>query len=218
MIPDTINNWLENRGVTTLRPSQQKSVESGLFERKNLLVCTPTASGKTLVGEMGMRHSQGKSLYIVPLRALASEKYSDFKKHHSDKKVMIATGDADEKGGRYEDADILIATSEKFDSLLRHKPRWIESVGCVVVDEIHLLTDPHRGPTLEVVLTLLKKVRPEAQIIGLSATIGNPGELAEWLGAELIEDSWRPVTLYKGTYSEGRIEFYDTEKSTKTGK
>jgi len=218
VIPEHIQTWLDEQGITSLRPSQQKSVDKGLFKGKNLLVCTPTASGKTLVGEMAMRHSDGKKLYIVPLRALASEKYQDFKEDHPDLTVMIATGDADEKGGRYSDADILIATSEKFDSLLRHKPRWIQRIGCVVIDEIHLLTDPHRGPTLEVVLTLLKKIQPEAQLVGLSATIGNPEELAAWLDAELVQDTWRPVKLHKGIYAEGEIEFYDTEKSTKTGK
>ena len=217
MIPSAISTWLDTQGIASLRPSQKKSVKKGLFEGKNLLVCTPTASGKTLVGEMAMRHTPGTSVYIVPLKALASEKYHDFKENHPQEDVRLATGDADESVSRYRNASILITTSEKLDSLLRHDTDWIQGVGCVVVDEIHLLNDPHRGPTLEVVLTLLQRLS-SAQIIGLSATIGNPEELAGWLNAELVEDSWRPVTLHEGTKKKKKIRFYDKEKSTNTGK
>ena len=66
-----------------LRRSQAKSIEAGLLDRKNLLVCTPTASGKTLIAEIamieGIYNNIGKSIYIVPLKALASEKYEYFK-------------------------------------------------------------------------------------------------------------------------------------------
>ena len=64
-----------------------------------------------------------------------------------------------------------------------------------------------RGPTLEILLTILKKILPDSQIIALSATIGNPKELAEWLDAELIIDNWRPVKLKQGVYHQGEIEF-----------
>ena len=75
------------------------------------------------------------------------------------------------------------------------------------MDEIHLLNDVTRGPTLEVLLTTLRKILPEVQIIGLSATIGNPKELSDWLDAKLVVDTWRPVQLKKGVYLQGEIEF-----------
>jgi len=75
------------------------------------------------------------------------------------------------------------------------------------VDEIHLLHDPTRGPTLEIILTLLKSLL-KPQIIGLSATIGNPEELAQWLGAELVIDTWRPVELKQGIECQGKVQFY----------
>ena len=84
---------------------------------------------------------------------------------------------------------------------------WINEVKTVVIDEIHLLNDPRRGPTLEIIITLLKQlIKP--QIIGLSATIGNPKELAEWLEAELVSDDWRPVELKQGIHLDGKTEFY----------
>ena len=103
--------------------------------------------------------------------------------------------------------DVLILTTEKLDSLLRHKVSWLAEVKAVIVDEIHLLNDASRGPTLEIILTLLKNlIKP--QIIGLSATIGNPQELADWLEATLVIDEWRPVELKKGIFSEGKVEYY----------
>jgi helicase len=213
LIPEKVYELLERRGFTILRPAQVKSIQAGLFEDKNLLVCTPTASGKTLVGELGalnaILHDRGKAVYIVPLRALASEKFRQFKKDYPNLKISMSTGDLDEAEGYLGHSDVIIVTSEKFDSLLRHRVDWMKKVKTVIVDEIHLLNDTSRGPTLEIVLTILRTTLPHAQIIGLSATIGNRQELAAWLNATLVEDTWRPVKLDKGVYHQGRIEFVD---------
>lgn len=210
-IPEKIYGLLGKRGFQELRPSQVKSIKAGLFEDKNLLVCTPTASGKTLVAELAflnaVLHDRGKAVYIVPLRALASEKYRQFKKDYPDLKIGISSGELDTQDSYLSNADVIITTSEKFDSLLRHKAEWIRKLKTVVIDEIHLLNDSSRGPTLEIIITIIKKEIPHAQIIGLSATIGNPEELAEWLDAELIKDSWRPVKLKKGVYLNGEVTF-----------
>ncbi len=209
-IPDNIKEIIINKGFKDLRPSQIKSIKAGLFDNKSLLVCTPTASGKTLVGELGIINAiinhRGKAVYVVPLRALANEKYKHFKKEYPDLRIGIATGDKDRKEDRLENNDLIIMTSEKLDSVIRHRTSWLNNVRVVVIDEIHLLNDITRGPTLEVIITILKKtIKP--QIIGLSATIGNPEELADWLGAELVIDYWRPVKLYKGIMVDDEIEF-----------
>ncbi len=210
-IPGKVYELLERRGFEELRPSQWKSVKAGLFEDKNLLVCTPTASGKTLVAELAflnaVLHDKGKAVYIVPLKALASEKHKQFKKDYPNLKIGVSSGDLDSEDAYLANNDVIITTSEKFDSLLRHKAPWIKKLKTVVVDEIHLLNDDSRGPTLEIVITILRKELKDIQFIGLSATIGNAEELAEWLDAELIMDTWRPVKLKKGVYFEGNIDF-----------
>ena len=199
--------------ITTLRPAQEKSIEKGLLDGKNLLVCTPTASGKTLIAELAALKSviegKGKAVYIVPLKALASEKYRDFKRRY-DKvaKIGLSIGDIDSSDPFLADYDLIVCTAEKMDSLLRHHAPWVSNISVVIVDEIHLLNDQERGPTLEILLTILKKLLKNVQIIGLSATIGNAEELAEWLGADLVIDDWRPVVLQKGIYFDGKIEFY----------
>jgi helicase len=210
-IPEKIFAEIEKRGFKTLRPCQYKAIDAGLFKDKNLLVCTPTASGKTLVAELAalnaIFHDQGKAVYVVPLRALASEKYSQFKRDYPNLKVAVSSGDIDGNDSYLERYDIIITTSEKFDSLIRHRTPWLRSVKVVIIDEIHLLHDVSRGPTLEVLITILRKILPKLQLIGLSATIGNPEELASWLDAVLVKDDWRPVRLDKGVYLDGEIEF-----------
>lgn len=212
-IPEKVKQIFSRKGFTELRPSQYKAINAGLFLDKNIIVCTPTASGKTLVGELGalnaVYHDKGKAVYIVPLKALASEKYKAFKKDYPELKIGIASGDIDSNDEWLERYDMIITTSEKFDSLIRHKAGWISDVKVLIVDEIHLLNDYSRGPTLEIILTIVKKTMPKTQIIGLSATIGNSQELADWLDAALVIDSWRPVKLKKGIYLDSEIEFYN---------
>ncbi len=208
-IPSSIYPKLESR-IKTFRPAQFKAIDAGIFEDKSLLICTPTASGKTLVAELAIMnaifHDKGKCVYVVPLKALASEKYEHFKSMHAFK-TAITSGDTDSDDSYLDKYDLIITTSEKFDSLIRHKTPWLKRVKVVIVDEIHLLNDASRGPTLEILITILRRVLKDLQIIGLSATIGNPTELAEWLDAELILDDWRPVKLKKGIYLDGNIEF-----------
>ncbi|MBI2652669.1 DEAD/DEAH box helicase [Candidatus Woesearchaeota archaeon] len=211
-IPKELYEILEKE-ITMLRPAQEKSIKNGLLEGKNLLVCTPTASGKTLIAELASLKSiiegKGKAVYIVPLKALASEKYKDFKRKYGKiAKIALSIGDIDSADPFLADYDLIVLTAEKMDSLLRHNSPWVNNISTIVVDEIHLLNDSERGPTLEILLTILKQLLKNAQIIALSATIGNAEELAEWLNAELIVDDWRPVKLHKGIYLDGEIEFY----------
>ncbi|MEM4637813.1 MAG: DEAD/DEAH box helicase [Candidatus Woesearchaeota archaeon] len=214
-IPEEIFSVLEGR-IKKLRPAQYKAIEEGLFKKNNLLICTPTASGKTLVAELAIMNiifnnkgnTKGKCVYIVPLKALASEKYEHFKNMYPFK-TALSSGDIDSDDSYLANYDLIITTSEKFDSLLRHKIDWISKIKLVIIDEVHLLNDSSRGPTLEIIISILKQELKELQIIALSATIGNPKMLAEWLDAKLILDDWRPVKLYKGVLLNDEIDFYD---------
>ena len=211
-IPEKLYSILEKEGINELRPAQEKSIKKGLLEGKNLLVCTPTASGKTLIAELAAIKSivegKGKAVYIVPLKALANEKFKEFKRKYPDLvNIALSVGDIDSADPYLANYDLIITTSEKLDSLIRHKANWLHNISTVVIDEIHLLNDISRGPTLEILITVLNQILKKAQIIGLSATIGNPKQLAEWLNAEIVIDNWRPVKLHKGIYLNGEISF-----------
>ena len=206
--------YLSAQGISELRPAQEKAVAAGVLEGVNVLVCTPTASGKTLVAELAMREvvaKQKKALYVVPLKALGSEKYRSFSERLGCR-VALSVSDFDSSDSRLEEFDVIISTAEKLDSLLRHHAAWLSRVGCVVVDEIHLLNDASRGPTLEVLLTMLRRLL-DPQVVGLSATIGNPEELAAWLDAELVLDTWRPVRLDKGVLVGREVSFPEEDQS-----
>tara|TARA_Y100000034_G_C6828323_1_gene373682 strand:- start:249 stop:893 length:645 start_codon:yes stop_codon:yes gene_type:complete len=205
-----VSKILELQNISSLRPAQEKSLNAGLLKGNNLLVCTPTASGKTLIAEMAMMNNLdiGKAIYIVPLKALASEKYKNFKEKYQNE-IALSIGDLDKNDSYLSNYEIIITTSEKLDSLIRHHTPWLKFVQTIVIDEIHLLNDPGRGPTLEILITMLKEILPNCQIIALSATIGNPKELAQWLNAKLVEDEWRPVELKKGIHFNNETKFYN---------
>ncbi len=201
-----------SREIKELRPSQEKSINAGLLSGQNLLVCTPTASGKTLIAELAalttILNKNGKAIYIVPLKALATEKYNHFKNRYGHLiKVALSIGDTDSAETYLANYDFIICTAEKLDSLLRHHAPWISMVRTVIIDEIHLLNDPGRGPTLEILITILRQVLKSMQLLGLSATIGNAEELSAWLDARLVKDTWRPVKLSQGIYFDGAIDF-----------
>ena len=215
-IPENLKQHLLAAGVTELYPPQAECVEKGMFAGKNLLVAIPTASGKTLIAEMAMHchiAKKGKCLYIVPLKALASEKYDEF--GNKGVRVGIATGDFDRRDDTLGRNDIIVATSEKVDSLLRNNTRWISEITLLVIDEIHLIDSENRGPTLEMVIAKMRCRNPSMQVIGLSATIGNPKMLAGWLDAELVTSTWRPVDLRQGVFWNNRIHFREGDRPVK---
>jgi len=219
-IPEEAKLVIAKSGFTELYPPQKEAVEAGALDGRNLVLASPTASGKTLVAELCMiKHVMekgGKVLYLTPLRALASEKYDEFRKYAALKRrdgrrvrIGISTGDYDSSDPWLNVYDVIICTNEKADSLLRHRASWISEVTLVVADEIHLLNEADRGPTLEVTLARLMEVNPKVQILALSATVSNADEIAEWLKAESITTDWRPVKLVEGVCLRDELEFND---------
>jgi helicase len=199
----------------SLYPPQELALSKGVMNGNNILVTTPTSSGKTLIGLMGMINilsKRKKIVYLTPLKALASEKFNEFKiikdlSCFKNRKIEIAisTGDYDSSGTELIDKDIIILTNEKMDSILRHDSNWIFDVGLFIIDEIHLLTERERGPTLEIILTKIKLMPQRPQIIGISATISNSDEIADWLKCEPIQSKWRPTELIEGVYNYGKV-------------
>jgi len=207
--------FIEIDGINELYPPQTEAINRGLLEGKNLVIAIPTAAGKTLLAELAaLKHvveMKGKVIYLCPLRALASEKFSDFKRFKRlGIRVAVTSGDYDSNDSYLSRYDIIVSTNEKMDALLRHRASWIaEQVSLVIIDECHLLDDQHRGPTLETLLARLLMENTSSQIIALSATVGNANELAEWLNAELVQSEWRPVPLKEGVYFNDQVTYSD---------
>jgi len=219
-LPESVKEVVIRSRFVELYPPQEEAIKAGALEGKNLVLASPTASGKTLVAEFcALKHileRNGKVVYLTPLRALANEKFDEFKRYASIKKadgkrvrIGISTGDFDSSDPWLERYDIIITTNEKADSLLRHRAKWMDEISLVVADEVHLLNEAERGPTLEVVLSRLMQINPEIQILALSATINNVEEIAGWLKANYITTEWRPIPLKEGTLLYEEIQFKD---------
>ena len=217
-LPKPAINFLESQGFKKLYPPQEDCVKSGLLEGKSILVSAPTASGKTLIAMLAMINylskNDGKVIYLSPLRALAAEKFSEFKKLEKVTlgkkiKVGISTGDFENIEKNLEKSNVLILTNEKMDSIIRHGVEWVEEIGLVISDEVHLIGDESRGPTLEMILTQLKLLDTKPQLLGLSATITNSDEIANWLNCDLIKNDWRPVPLSEGICDGGEVTMSD---------
>ena len=219
-LQEEVRDLLGRLGYSKLYPTQAAAIEAGLLDGQNLLLSTPTASGKTLIAMMAaarlLTEKGSKVVYLAPLRALAYEKYEEMSALSALKtpsggsiRVAISTGDYDSNGEELAYADLLILTNEKFDSLARHHPSWMKKVGLFVFDEVHLLGEAGRGPTLEVVITRVLSEGGKAQLLALSATVANADQVADWLKAKSVSLVWRPVPLRQGVGYENRIYFED---------
>lgn len=191
-----------------LMPVQSLAVEAGLLDHKNLMIVSATATGKTLIGEIAgvenVLSKRGKMLYLVPLVALANQKYDQFHTRYGTigLKTSIRIGAEMIKTKETTfmkktlDADIIVGTYEGIDHLLRlGDADALGQVGTVVIDEVHMLTDAERGHRLDGLIARLRYTVPDAQFIYLSATVGDPRYFADRLGAELVIYEHRPVPI-----------------------
>ncbi|WFF08713.1 DEAD/DEAH box helicase [Micromonospora sp. WMMD1076] len=204
-IPDNVTTiW--SSSIRQLNEVQLTTVNNaGLLRGEPVLVSAPTASGKTLVGELAaVRAKQAgkRSVFLLPSRAMVNEQYDRFRQMYEPLGITTvrATGELRDhlthllRG----DYDFAVLTYEKFSGLLSRRPGLLHQIGVLVVDEIHTLFDPTRGPGLETLLTQIKHGRKSGtvpQLVGLSAVLGDPHGLAGWLGTELVTSRHRSVPL-----------------------
>jgi len=211
-IPDTFKKILKTRGIITLLPIQKQAIDEGLLNNKDMLIVSATTTGKTLIGELAgvtksIMNENKKTVFLVPLVALANQKYTEFQEKYSSigLKTAIRVGMSridvgDEElvivDSKVTDANIIVGTYEAFDFLLRSgKRKEIGEIGTLIIDEIQLLADPERGVELDGLIGRTRSLFPETQLICLSATVGNPQVLAEKLQVKLLTYEKRPVPL-----------------------
>ena len=212
-----LNLSLKQRGIKELRKIQAIAIQEGLFFRKGMLVFSPSGSGKTLIGELAAMNSVlegcGKSIYLVPLKALAMEKYKYFVKYYSQigLKIEISIGDYDMPVEDLVEADVAIMTYEKLDSMLRVLKDDLQGqFGTIVIDEIHIMGEEKRGPRLESLIMRLRRCLGDVQLIALSATISNPHQLNDWLieldyDTKLLISKKRPVPLHHEIFVSSNV-------------
>lgn len=203
-LPATLKEHLRKR-LTKLLPVQSRSVQAGLLEGRDQLVVSATATGKSLIGEMaGIKNlieGKGKLLFLVPLVALANQKFDQLSGYAElGFQASIRVGVSRIRTGRGRkipqslNADIIAGTYEGIDQVIRTRKN-LGQVGTVVIDEVHMLEDAERGHRLAGLIARLRLAATQAQFIFLSATVGNPAALARRLGATLVEYEVRPVPI-----------------------
>jgi ATP-dependent RNA helicase HelY len=151
----------------------------------SVMVAAPTGTGKTVVAEFGVYESfrrGGQVIYTTPIKALSNQKFRDLRVIYGDQ-VGLLTGDVTENSR----APILVMTTEVLRNMLLQTPWDLDSVDCVIFDEVHYIADQERGTTWEEAIILCPE---HIQLICLSATVSNAGEIADW-----ISRTHRPVQL-----------------------
>ena len=191
-----------------LLPSQYEAIanESIFATDRNLLITLPTGTGKTLLGEFVLLSSLGRDpglvCYIAPYVALGrqvAEKVSAHVPNHVRVRRLVGGYREPDQIDPANLPEVLVATPERFDAMLRLSPDLLSHIKCVVVDEAHMIGNTHRGIMLEGILTRLRlaDVRGEEmpRFVLLSAVLSNSDSLANWMGIEpddIIRGTWRP--------------------------
>lgn len=210
--PEIIALWQREESEELLPVQEMAIKRHNLFSTNNLLIQAPTSSGKTFIGEMAAIQTalrRKKVIYLVPLKALAEEKFEDFRAKYGPYgiEVIISTRDRREYDQRLEDGSFSIAVVvfEKLSQLLVRRPERIQEIELIVADELEILSDPERGAQVEVLLTRI--LQSKRRMIGLSAVIGHAEKLAQWMSADLLLHERRPVELRYGVLHEGRFKY-----------
>ena len=224
VLPENFVSFFKDR-FQQLNPMQQEAMPLVLQHRENLLVGAETGTGKTLLAEIAMlrqllENPKSKIVYLGPLKALTAEKEEEWQ-HFAERGFSVYKMTGDEENvdvDKAKNAQILISTIEKWDSLTR-KPKtysFVKDPNLVVLDEIHIIDSEVRGPATEALLTRIKRTSPKARIMGLSATMKNVEELAKWLNAESYSNStYRAVPLYPFFQAYPDTDIYMDEERTK---
>lgn len=195
-------------GQLELLPSQQKALESNMLNvaANAIVLQMPTSAGKTLMAEFNILVTRSlrpdaKIVYVVPSRALMNQVYFDLKGDLSFLDIKIertsSAVEVDPAENSFlvsDNIDILVSTPEKLDLLIRRNHPSVEDVSLFIVDEAHTIENGQRGARLELLLTMLRRERPDAKYMLLSPFLPDGGEaIKEWLGGgNAIQIDWRP--------------------------
>ncbi len=192
---------LQEWGIESLTDIQTRAVEAEVPRDSSAIVCAPTSSGKTLIGELALANALSNgfdALYLVSHKALAEQKFSEFA-HRFSGPIWASTVTVGMSTGDREEGDVncrvLISTYEKALGLvLAGRLRVAKTV--IIADELQILGEPGRGPSVETLCALLRQRQPH-QFVGLTATVENPEDLAAWMNCQTVRSAKRDIDLFQ---------------------
>jgi len=209
-----IARW-QGDGITYLLPVQAQFVTRfGLSDTSSLIICGPGTSGKTFCGELAAAaaaSARSKAIILVPLKAIAEEKYRLFEKRYKPLglRVKLSTRDhaIDDRDIATKEFDIAILIYERFNSFTASDVSIIKNSSCFIIDEFQSISDPKRGIELELAVIKIRKFNPSARIVLLMGGGTSPKRISEWLGFPVLNETRRPVDLRLGVLHRGTFHF-----------
>lgn len=215
--PQAIVDIWEQEESEDLLPVQEEAIAQGLLDGQSMIIAAPTSSGKTFVGEIAAykcAEQRKKVIYLAPHKAIVEEKYLDFTNKYQKYGIRVAASSADhhefDDGIRRGEFDMAVFTYEKLGMLLVGSPDIASSCGLLIVDEVQMLSDPHRGGDLELLLTKLLTLSTRMQTLALSATVDSLDGFDRWLRAKPLVARQRPIELREGVYTpDGKFRFQE---------
>lgn len=194
-------------------PMQTMIFNTLYHQSTNVLLGSPTGSGKTVAAEFALwwafrTYPRSKVVYIAPMKALVRERVDDWRERllqPTGRKLVELTGDSSPDAESIREADIIVTTPEKFDGISRNwqTRKFVQQVSLIIMDEIHLLASD-RGPILEMIVSRMNfvssKTKQPIRLLGMSTAVANAGDMASWLGVKdeglfNFPSSVRPVPL-----------------------
>ena len=212
-IPGQVIKRWKSSGMKYLLPIQAECVNGyGILDGKSVVINGPGTSGKTFCGEMAAIRNAvlgRKSVFLVPLKAIAEEKYRLFKSRYSPLgiRVAMATRDHIDRNISRGEYDILISVYEKFNSLTATDISLLRNTGCFILDEFQMISNDERGLVLELLIAKIRAFNPRSQLVVLMGEGSFPRDVSEWLKIPCIEENRRPVDLRLGILHRGTFHF-----------
>lgn len=197
-----------SQDILELLPSQRQAMQQNLFDvyANASIVQMPTSAGKTMLAEFNIvltksLRRDAKIVYVVPSRALVNQVYFDLRKDLSALGLNVertsSSSEIDPTEADFliaDDVDIIVSTPEKLDLLIRRSHSSVEDVSLFIIDEAHTIENGERGAKLELLISMLRRERPNAKYMLLSPFLpGDKEALTEWLGGgNVINVDWKP--------------------------
>ncbi len=211
----SVNEILKHNSIASLNSLQVNGIHDGLLEYQNFLIALPTGSGKTLLtiikSEEILRRNQ-KVIYLTPTRALNNQIYNEYRNYFSHTYYIHGKMKSSKVSEAVRNFQVLVSTFEKFEIEFRKCPHLLENVGLIIIDEIHLISDNYRGPTYELMISLLLYLQEQdkwtGSILGLSGSIHNPDLIASWMkaGYSYCKERMNPYEAYVVDINVGNNE------------
>ncbi|CAH8378004.1 unnamed protein product [Eruca vesicaria subsp. sativa] len=225
-LPSEVCSVYNKKGISKLYPWQVECLQvDGVLQKRNLVYCASTSAGKSFVAEVLMLRrviTTGKmALLVLPYVSICAEKAEHLENLLEPLGKHVRSYYGNQGGGQLpKDTSVAVCTIEKANSLINRllEEGRLSELGIIVIDELHMVGDQHRGYLLELMLTKLRYAAGEGssesssgessgsssgkndpahglQIVGMSATMPNVGAVADWLQAALYQTEFRPVPL-----------------------